>query len=238
MSSPFFPLSLPARKTTHPAFSLPNRPHVLTHYYRKDTKYYSLGEDPVAYFYLSAKQSYPTVMTFHVAARGDAESVLHLTEQEVAALDPDLPVFDTRTMREQMKVALLPVNLGASVVGTFGLLALVLSVVGLYGLLSYLARQRAQELGIRITLGARERDVVKLLTFQGVRIALPGIVVGLLLALLSTGGLSRWLYGVEATDPAIFAVVPGLLLVVVCAAGFVPALRALKTPVSTALRSE
>ena len=120
----------------------------------------------------------------------------------------------------------------------FGGLALLVAAVGLYGVITYNVAQRMHELGVRIALGAQSRDVVRLVVGQGVRFALAGVTIGLGLALLAARWIQPLLFEQSARDPAVYAVVGGLLLVVAMIASGVPAARATRADPNSALRAE
>lgn len=122
--------------------------------------------------------------------------------------------------------------------GIFGLLALALSVVGLYGMLAHTVSQRTREIGIRTAMGAQTNDVLKLVMFQGIKLAGIGMAIGLTAALLSTRLLAFWLYGVSPTDPLTFAGVTAAFLGIVLLASYIPARRATTVDPVIALRYE
>jgi putative ABC transport system permease protein len=122
--------------------------------------------------------------------------------------------------------------------GIFAACALLLSVVGLYGLMMYSVTQRVPEIGIRITLGAQAHEIMGMIVGQGLRLALVGIVIGISGAFALSRVLSRFLYGVAATDPFTYIAVAALLLAVAIAASYVPARRATRIDPMSALRSE
>jgi ABC-type antimicrobial peptide transport system permease subunit len=133
---------------------------------------------------------------------------------------------------------LLPSELGAGLLGVFGLLALLLASVGIYGVTSYAVAQRTREMGIRSALGATAQDLVLLLAHQSMRVVLIGAGIGLVLALAAAQLLTSQLYGVSATDPLTFLAMPTALLLVALLATLVPARRATRIDPADALRTE
>ncbi|MEK6323147.1 MAG: ABC transporter permease [Acidobacteriota bacterium] len=208
----------------------------------RDGKYFSLGEEPRPFVYRPLLQSYvgdaSNDGTLIVRAVADPGVIIAAVRREVQQLDANLPVFNIKTLTEHMRLSLFPLRLGAAGVGSFGLLALALAAIGIYGVMAYAVSQRTHEIGIRIALGARPRDVLKLIVQQGVALAAMGLAIGLAAALALTHLMSSVLYGVSATDAMTFAVVVLLLTVVVLAASYLPARRAAKVDPMVALRYE
>src|SRR4029077_6263620 len=122
--------------------------------------------------------------------------------------------------------------------GGFGVLALLLAAIGIYGVVSYSVAQRTREIGVRMALGAKAKDVLKLALGEGLFVIAVGLVLGLLLASVATRVIASFLYGVGATDPLTFAAVPLLLGFVALSASYIPARRATKVDPLVALRYE
>ncbi len=152
-------------------------------------------------------------------------------------LDPQLPIYDAKTLKEHMRLALFPLHAGAVVAGGFALLAMILAAIGIYGVMAYSVGQRTQEIGIRMALGASAGDVWKMVLKQGVIITATGMVLGLICAIGLSGVVASMLYGVSATDPSTFLFIALLLAAVSLAACYLPAQRATKVDPVVAIRS-
>ncbi|NOT63659.1 MAG: FtsX-like permease family protein, partial [Acidobacteria bacterium] len=164
--------------------------------------------------------------------------LLAAVRNELLQLDPRLPIATTKTLTENLGFALLPARLAASVLGSFGVLALLLAAIGLYGVMAYGVTQRTRELGIRIALGAANRDIHKLVVGQGMKLVLAGLALGLLVSFAVMRLMKNLLFGVSATDPLTFAAIAAVLLLVALTACYLPARRATKVDPLTALRHE
>jgi ABC-type antimicrobial peptide transport system permease subunit len=147
-------------------------------------------------------------------------------------------ISSPQTMNEVIAGSLGQQRFSMILLGVFAAVALLLASLGIYGVISYLVGQRTHELGIRIALGAQRRDVFGLVLSQGMKMALAGVGLGLVVALGLTRVLTRMLYGVSATDPMTFAVITVLLITVALLACFVPAWRATRVDPLVALRDE
>jgi len=154
------------------------------------------------------------------------------------ALDPEVMVIATKTMRRHLAGMLLGRELGAMVVGGFALLALLLASIGLYGVVSYAVSRRAKEVGIRLSLGADVASVTRMLTLSGMKLVAVGGVAGLMMAAGMSQLLSRLLYGVPAIDPVTFLGVPVVLGLVALLASWIPARRVTRIDPAGALRAE
>ena len=204
----------------------------------KDGKYFSLGEDPKPFFYLPLLQSYDDTTTLIVRTTNDPGAALATIRGEVLRLDPTMPFAEVKTLTEHMSLSLFPLRIGASVVGSFGLLALLLAAIGIYGVTAFAVSQRTREIGIRMALGAQGAGVLRLIIKQGLTLMMIGLGLGLAGALMLTRLMSSVLYGVSATDVATFVSVTALLGLVVLLACYLPAHRATKVDPLVALRNE
>jgi putative ABC transport system permease protein len=156
----------------------------------------------------------------------------------VRALDPDLPVYGLQPMTELVEASTSQSRFYMLLLGGFAAIALVLAAVGIYGVTAYGVRQRTQEIGIRMALGASRDRVLRMVVGQGMALALAGAAAGLAGAFLATRGLHSLLYEVSASDPATFAAVAAVLLAVAALASYLPARRAALTEPQLALRGE
>jgi predicted lysophospholipase L1 biosynthesis ABC-type transport system permease subunit len=203
-----------------------------------DAKYRTLSEGPTPFFYLPFPQTYGPGMSLVVRTDREPRAMLAPVRQAVLALDPNLPLFEVETLSEHLGIALFPVRLASSVLGWFGLLALLLAAIGLYGVVAYAVNQRTREIGVRMALGARPADVLRLVVGDGMRLALLGLGLGLAAALLVTRMVAGLLYGVSPTDPVAFTGVAALLLLATLLASWLPARRAARVDPMTALKHE
>jgi putative ABC transport system permease protein len=177
-------------------------------------------------------------MTFVVRTTADPAGLLSRIRAEVSALDRDVPVADLSTLASWVAEAMSQTRFLLALSTTFAGLALVLAALGLYGVVSFSARQRTREIGVRVALGATDRDVRRLIVGQGMLVAAIGIVLGLGASVAMTRVVSSYLVGVSATDPVTFAGVPLVLLAVAALASYLPARRAMTIDPVHALRDE
>ena len=204
----------------------------------RDGKYRSLGESPQPYVYQPVLQSYDPKMTLVIRTTGEPLSVTAAVREQIRAVDPNLPVSDIKTLRDQLNFSLFPSRVAALTLGGFGVLALFLAAIGIYGVVSYAVAQRTHEIGIRIALGAKELSVLGLVIREGLFVVGIGLVLGLSLAFVAARLIEGFLYGVAATDAITFLTVPIVLGVVAVVASYVPARRATKVDPLVALRYE
>jgi putative ABC transport system permease protein len=156
----------------------------------------------------------------------------------IQAVDPDLPVFNVRTMKEVIDGSLASRRFSADLVGGFAVVALLLASVGIYGLLAYMVGQRSHEIGVRMALGAMPSTIGKLIVSRGAGLAGVGVGIGLILSGIMAPLISSVLYGVKPLDPEVFIAVPVILMVVVLLASYIPAWRAARVNPIVALRRE
>jgi Acidobacterial duplicated orphan permease len=174
----------------------------------------------------------------HVRTNGDPMAMASVVEHAVHDLNPDLPVYNVTSMRASMLIGNVFERIAVAFAGTFGLLALLLSAVGVYGVVAYSTRQRTHEIGIRMALGAARADVFRQVLGQGLRLALVGLGLGLVVSFAFTRLLQGMLFGIGANDWITFSVVPVVLLAVTMFACYLPARRAALVEPMRALRTE
>ena len=201
-------------------------------------KYRSLGEDPEAYMYLPWPEWFSSDMTIHIRTAGNPEALAPLVRQEIQSMDPYLPVYDVKTMDSHLGIAMLPARLGGTALGVFGVLGLILAAVGIYGVMSYAVSQRTREIGIRVALGADRGQVTGMVLWQGARIVIIGVVVGLAGALGAAQLIRSQLYSQSGIDPITFVGVPLILAAVALLATYLPARKAATVDPIQALKYE
>jgi predicted permease len=204
----------------------------------KDSKYRSLGEDSTPYIFLPYLQNPQPAMALHVQTSGNPRNLAAAIRREVQALDPNLPAFHVMSLADNIDISLFPARFGAVLLGVFGFLALLIASIGIYGVMSYGVSERTHEMGIRMALGARGRDVLRLVISQGMWLALIGVAIGAGLALAVTRVVKSYLYDVSVTDPLTFIGIALLITGVALLACYVPASRATKVDPLEALRYE
>jgi ABC-type antimicrobial peptide transport system permease subunit len=204
----------------------------------RDTKVRTLGEAPRPYVYEPWMQGNHGFMSLVVRTSGDPGPLLPVLQREVRAIDPALPVMELKTMSEHLGLMLFAPRMGGILLAVFGGLAALLATVGLYGVVAYTAARRTREVGIRVSVGARPTDVIRLMIGQGATLVAIGAAVGLALAFVATRPLGSMLYGVSVSDPLTFGGVALLLVGVGIAATLIPALRASRLDPVKALRYE
>lgn len=201
-----------------------------------DIRHRALETEPFPAMYMP---TYATGWTnVVIRTHGDPTSIAGAVRKEVQAIDPDQPVADVKTMEQWLDTAVAAPRYRTVLLGLFALLALVLASTGIYGVMSYSVAQRTHEIGVRMALGARQLDVLKLVVRQGMGLVLIGVALGLVGAIALTRLMSTLLFGVGAKDPVTFAFVATLLTIVAFVACYIPARRAAKVDPLVALRYE
>ena len=177
-------------------------------------------------------------MTVYIRTTASPEVLEEPIRRAIQSVDPDLPVFAVRSLRGIISDSLAPRRFAMQILGFFAATAMVLAALGIYGVMAYFVSQRVREIGVRMALGAQRADVMKLIVWKGMSLALVGVVVGLVAALALARLISGLLFGVSATDPLTIAAFTLLLALVAFLANYIPANRAAKVDPMVALRYE
>ncbi len=204
----------------------------------RDAKVRTLGEEPRPYVYFHDLQHYNPIMYIMVRGSLPEAQLLGQLQSTMREARSDLVMMDATTMTQHLGLPLYAPRMAAMLLAVFGGLALVLSGVGLYGVVSYAVSRRTREVGIRMSLGADAKQVVRMVVGSGMRLVIIGGILGMGLSATVTWLLSRFLYGVSTVDLATFVAIPVLLTLVAAMAAFVPARRASRVNPVEALRTE
>jgi predicted permease len=209
----------------------------------RNSKSRTIGEKPsdAAYLFLNAAPEKANSFfgtTILVKTSMDPRALASSVRQQVAALDPNMAVFNAETMQEHVDKSLLLPRISALLLGIFGAIGLTLAAIGLYGVMSYSVRRRTREIGIRMALGAKRPTVLRMILRQGLILTAIGLAIGLAIALALGRFTASVLYGTSGTDLLTFVTVSLVLLATAVAAVLVPALRAAHVEPTTALRYE
>ena len=197
-----------------------------------------LAEAPRRELFTSLSQTTIAGQTLLVRTRGDPAGFIAPVRRVVESMDPDVPVYNVRTMRRQVEESLAPQRMQAALLGVFSLLALVLASVGLYGVIACGVAERRQEIGIRMALGAPREKVLRLVLESGLKLTGLGLLIGIAVALAATRLIASFLYGVAPWDPVTFISTAAIFLAVAVAASYFPARRATAIDPVEALREE
>lgn len=205
-----------------------------------DTKFFRPNEAQRPLIYVPFRQVYREDMpiALYVKAAANPNEVVAAVRREVHAMDAGVGVFGSMPLTEYIEFSLFAQKMAAALLGALGITALILAAVGLYSVMAYSITQRTQEIGIRMALGAKPRDVIGLVIRQGMRMTVAGLLAGVLVAIAITRAASGLLVNVSATDPLIFASAAIFLAVVALAASYIPARRATRIDPNNALRCQ
>lgn len=201
-----------------------------------DVRHRALESKPFAAMYLPTYET--GWMNVVIRTKADPTSLAAAVRKEVQGIDPDQPVADVKTMEDWLGTAVAGPRYRTTLLALFALVALVLASTGIYGVMSYSVSQRTHEIGVRMALGARQLDVLKLVVRQGMTLVVVGVGLGLLGAFALTRVMSTLLFGVTARDPVTFVAVAALLTLVAFVACYLPARRATRVDPLVALRYE
>jgi putative ABC transport system permease protein len=204
----------------------------------KNVKHRTPKHDYDPELYVPHTQAAFSSMGLVIRTAGDPKAVARALQAEVSGLDKDLPVYRVKTLEQYLGTAIAQPRFNALLLGMFGLLALILTAIGLYGVMAYSVAQRTREIGIRMALGAKGRDVLHLVLRQGLTLTVMGLVIGIGSSYFLTQLLTKLLYGIGRTDPVTFVITSLILTGVALAACFVPARRATKVDPMVALHYE
>ncbi len=204
----------------------------------EDGKYRSLGEPPTPAVFSPVSQFSGLAGTIVARSPRPEQEVVGLLRRAVLELDPALAVYEPGSLTEQLGLALFPARLAATVLGAFGVLAVLLAATGVYGIMAYAVSRRTREIGIRMALGAAPSQVLRVVMTRTAWLLAVGVAAGLGLALAAGRLFSLVLYGVSARDPVTYAFAIALMALVAFAACWVPARRAIAVDPVTALRTE
>jgi len=205
----------------------------------RDSKYQNLFAKSTPYFYRPFAQSYISIETLQVRSMLPPATLDHQVESVIRDLAPGLPVFDVQSMNAALDGSGFYIfRIGAYLAAALGLLGLILAAVGVYGVISFSTSQRTREIGIRMALGARPRDILQSVFLQGMGIVIAGALLGIGAALGLTRVMAHFLYGVSAHDPVTYLGVTILIAGVTLLACYIPARRAMKVDPMEALRYE
>lgn len=205
----------------------------------KDVRQNDFVADPKLQMYMSYRQlKFLAPNALVVRTSVDPMSLATPLRNAVWAVDKDQPVSNIRAMEEIVSAAMARQRFSTMLLGIFAALALVLAAVGIYGVMSYSVAQRTREIGIRLALGAQRRDVLRMTMGQGLRLVSIGVGIGLVAAFILTRVMASLLFGVDATDPTTFVVIPLILMSVALLASYIPALRATKVDPMVALHHQ
>ena len=203
-----------------------------------DVLHERLNGDPYPQVYVPFEQSPIRSMVLAVRTSGDPLALVPTIRRTVAALDPNLPLADVRTLEDRKAASLARPRVNATVLGAFALASLVLAAVGIYGVVAYGVVQRTRELGIRTALGAGGSTLLRMVIRQGMTPVLGGMALGLVGSLAGGRLLRGLLFGVGAGDPVTLALVTCFLVVVALTAIYLPARRAARSDPMVALRND
>jgi predicted permease len=206
----------------------------------KDSKYHRVTENPQPYFYIPIRQIFRPEygLTFHVRTSGSVNEAIAAVRREAAAIDPAIVLFDAQPMTEYISASLFGAKIAANLLCLLSGIGLLLAAMGLYGVMAYSVAQRTREFGVRIAMGAKPRDILRLILRESGTLTISGMAAGLILAALSARIVANAIYGISPLDPLTYGAVGMVLVAVALVASYVPAHRATKIDPMVALRYE
>jgi putative ABC transport system permease protein len=203
-----------------------------------DGKYAGLNEDPQPFVYLPIRQIYSGTTTVLASGGSDPALLLPSIRAEIRNVDPAIAVFAARPLSDRLSLPLFPARVAATLLGAFAVLSLSLAAIGIYGVMSQIVSRRRREIGIRVALGARRQDVLRLAMTAGMAPALLGVLAGAGASVVLARWMTSVLFGVSPRDPWTFGATSGLLLFVAALSCFLPARRAAGAAPMVSLRTE
>jgi predicted permease len=202
----------------------------------KDIKSDGLDIDGVPHIYVSTYQDSNKRLSVVLRTSLSASLLEPQIRHEIQGIDAGLPVFGVSSMDDVLDRSLASRRFSADLVGAFAGLAVLLAAIGIYGLLAYMAGQRSREIGIRMALGARREDILRMFLRKGIALAGVGVVAGLVFSASAASVMASLLYGVRPHDPAVFLIAPLLLFGIAVLASYLPARRATEVDAIAAMR--
>jgi putative ABC transport system permease protein len=203
-----------------------------------DIHYMWIVKEDFPTIYGSFRQAPPNYTTIVLRSLGDPLQLISEAREEIAAVDPDLPLYNIKPMDKVITESITGIAYVAAMMGVLGVIALVLASVGVFGVMSYSVSERAQEIGIRLSLGAQTSDILRMVLRNGMTLAALGLAIGLPIAFALARSLAALLFGVETADPFSFIGLPLVLAAVAALACYLPARRAARLDPLVALRYE
>jgi putative ABC transport system permease protein len=203
-----------------------------------DVHYSWINKENIPTIYRSFRQSPPYYTTILLRTLGDPLQSISPARAEIAAVDPDLALYNIKPMDRLITESIIGIAYVAAMMAVLGGIALVLASVGIFGVMSYSVNERSHEIGVRMSLGAQTGDILRMVLRSGMILTVLGLAIGLPIALALAYGLSSLLFGVKVADPVAFVALPLLLAAVATLACYLPARRAVHLDPIAALRHE
>jgi putative ABC transport system permease protein len=201
-------------------------------------KHESLDSEPRIAFYLPQTQYPSRAMTVVLRSGSEPTALSAAVKKELRGIDPDLPMYSVRSMADRVAESLARRRFSMLLLGLFAGFALALATIGIYGVMAYLVNQGTREIGIRMALGATQREILRLVIFQGMMLAISGVAIGLAAAFVFARLMRSLLFGISAADPATFVAISVLLTLVALLATYIPAKGAARVDPILCLRAE